>query len=157
MKGSSCLASVHVKVPSKVTTKAKMRFLQRWTRSNGRYCFEGQGRCSHAAKAAKMQNGTQTSSFHAARVVFLVFFFTVHALRLPLLRSHIWFPPCRIVDGTEDAGGTESLLPFPGFSCHRGCHDNDPTSASASTTGASHCAIHLVHGRVKMRTCLWPV
>ncbi|XP_019724451.1 potassium voltage-gated channel subfamily H member 8-like isoform X2 [Hippocampus comes] len=44
----------------------------------------------------------------------------------------------RIVDGTEDAGGTESLLPFPGFSCHRGCHDNDPTSASASTTEMPH-------------------
>ncbi|XP_051927537.1 potassium voltage-gated channel subfamily H member 8 isoform X1 [Hippocampus zosterae] len=44
----------------------------------------------------------------------------------------------RIVDGTEDAGGTESSLPFPGFSCHRGCHDNDPTSASASTTEMPH-------------------
>ncbi|XP_077364314.1 voltage-gated delayed rectifier potassium channel KCNH8 [Festucalex cinctus] len=44
----------------------------------------------------------------------------------------------RIVDGTEDNEGTESLPPFPGFSANRGCHDNDPTSASASTTETPH-------------------
>ncbi|KAM9776136.1 voltage-gated delayed rectifier potassium channel KCNH8 isoform 3-T3 [Syngnathus typhle] len=44
----------------------------------------------------------------------------------------------RVVDGTEDNEGTESLLPFPGFSSDRGCHDNDPTSASASTTETPH-------------------
>ncbi|XP_057684353.1 potassium voltage-gated channel subfamily H member 8 [Corythoichthys intestinalis] len=37
----------------------------------------------------------------------------------------------RIVDGTEDNKRTES-------SSKRGCHDNDPSSASASTTDTSH-------------------
>ncbi|XP_061669717.1 potassium voltage-gated channel subfamily H member 8 [Syngnathoides biaculeatus] len=35
-------------------------------------------------------------------------------------------------------GRAESSLPFPGLSSKRGCHDNDPTSASASSTATPH-------------------